>query len=132
MKTPSRPPAVHRAFVTRFPNLGKAWDLVNEEGRAGPLDGKTQRLVKLAVAIGAMREGAVHSGVRKVRDAGASLAEIEQVVALAASTIGLPAAVAVWTWVRDQRGSAQLVSPAPRRAGRSGRAHRTASRTRAT
>jgi alkylhydroperoxidase/carboxymuconolactone decarboxylase family protein YurZ len=49
-----------------------------------------------------MREGAVHSGVRKARDAGASLAELEQVVALAASTIGLPAAVAAWTWVKEE------------------------------
>jgi 4-carboxymuconolactone decarboxylase len=113
MKTPSRAPAVHRMFVSRFPNLGKAWDLVNEEGGAGPLDEKTQRLVKLAAAIGAMREGAVHSGVRKARDAGASLAEMEQVVALAASTIGLPAAVAVWTWVRDEGGP-----PSPKRARR--------------
>jgi len=113
MKIPSRPPAVHRQFVSRFPRLGKAWDLVNEEGGAGPLDAKTQRLVKLAAAIGAMREGAVHSGVRKARDAGASLAEIEQVVALAASTIGLPASVAVWTWIRDQERA-----PAPKKAPR--------------
>jgi alkylhydroperoxidase/carboxymuconolactone decarboxylase family protein YurZ len=102
MKTPSRPPAAHRQFVARFPKLGNAWDLVNEEGGTGPLDQKTQRLIKLAVAIGAMREGAVHSGVRKARDAGASLAEMEQLVALAASTIGLPSAVAVWTWMRDE------------------------------
>jgi 4-carboxymuconolactone decarboxylase len=113
MKRPSRPPAVHRQFVSRFPRLGKAWDLVNEEGGAGPLDEKTQRLVKLAVAVGAMREGAVHAGVRKARDAGASLAEIEQVIAVAASTIGLPAAVAVWTWVRDQGGP-----PSPKKARR--------------
>jgi len=134
MKSPSRPPAVHRQFVARFPRLGKAWDLVNEEGGAGPLDGKTQRLVKLAVAVGAMREGAVHSGVRKARDAGASVAEMEQVVALAASTIGLPSAVAVWTWMRDQGrpDAAQAVSPGPRRAGSSGRAHSRASITRAT
>ncbi len=102
MKGSSRPPAVHRQFVARFPRLGKAWDLVNEEGGAGPLDEKTQRLVKLAVAIGAMREGAVRSGVRKAGDTGASPAEMEQVVALAASTIGLPASVAVWSWIRDE------------------------------
>jgi 4-carboxymuconolactone decarboxylase len=95
-KKPSRPPAAHRQFVRRFSRLGQAWDLVSAEGAAGPLD------AKLAVAIGAMREGAVHSGVRKARDAGASTAEMEQVVALAASTIGLPAAVAVWTWVREE------------------------------
>jgi alkylhydroperoxidase/carboxymuconolactone decarboxylase family protein YurZ len=113
MKSSSRPPAAHRQFVARFPKLGKAWDLVNEEGGAGPLDEKTQRLLKLAVAVGAMREGAVHSGVRKARDAGASLAEIEQVVALAASTIGLPASVAVWTWIRDHGGP-----PSPKTARR--------------
>jgi alkylhydroperoxidase/carboxymuconolactone decarboxylase family protein YurZ len=97
----SKPPAAHQAFVRRFPRIGQAWDLVNEEGAAGPLEAKTQRLLKLAVSVGAMREGAVHSGVRKARDAGASDAEIEQVVALAASTIGFPSAVAVWRWVRD-------------------------------
>jgi alkylhydroperoxidase/carboxymuconolactone decarboxylase family protein YurZ len=112
MKTASKPPAVHRQFVRRFPRLGKAWDLVNEEGGAGPLEPKTQRLLKLAIAIGALREGAVHSGVRKARDAGASLAEIEQVVALAASTIGFPAAVAVWRWVREEP------SPVARKRGR--------------
>jgi len=73
----SRPPATHQQFVHRFPGLGKAWDLVNHEGGTGPLDAKTQRLLKLAIAMGAMREGAVHSGARKARDAGASLAEME-------------------------------------------------------
>jgi 4-carboxymuconolactone decarboxylase len=97
----SKPPAAHQAFVGRFPRIGQAWDLVNEEGAAGPLDAKTQRLLKLAIAVGARREGAVHSGVRKARDAGASTEEIEQVIALAASTIGFPSAVAVWSWVRD-------------------------------
>ncbi len=98
----SKPPAAHQQFVRRFPRLGKAWDLVNQEGGEGPLDAKTQRLLKLAIAVGAMREGAVHSGVRKARDAGASLAEMEQVIALAASTIGFPSAVAVWSWVREE------------------------------
>ncbi len=107
MKQESRPPAAHQEFVSRFPRLGRAWDLAGEEGSEGPLDEKSQRLVKLAIAIGAMREGAVHSGVRKARDAGASLEEIEQVVALAATTIGFPSAVAIWTWVRDQRKGGQ-------------------------
>lgn len=102
MKKPSRPPAAHQQFVRRFPKTACAWDLVNEEGSEGPLDRKTQRLVKLAVAIGALREGAVHSGVRKARDAGASRAEMEQLVVLAATTIGFPATVAVWSWLRDE------------------------------
>ncbi len=103
MPKKSRPPGAHKAFVTRFKRLGQAWDLASEEGARGPLDEKIQRLIKLAIAIGAQREGAVHSGVRKARDAGASQAELEQVVALAASTIGFPSTVAVWTWVRDPR-----------------------------
>ena len=103
-KKTSKPPARHREFVRRFPHLGEAWDLVNQEGAAGTLDARTQRLLKLGVAIGAMREGAVHSGVRKAKDAGATLAEMEQVVALAASTIGLPAAVAAWSWVKEEAG----------------------------
>jgi 4-carboxymuconolactone decarboxylase len=112
MRTASKPPAAHEAFVRRFPRLGQAWDLVNDEGGRGPLDAKTQRLIKLAIAVGALREGAVHSGVRKARDAGASLAEIEQLVALGASTIGFPATVAVWTWVH---GTSSEKKPARRR-----------------
>ena len=98
----SKPPATHQQFVRRFPRLGKAWELVNEEGAAGPLDARAQRLAKLAIAVGAMREGAVHSAVRKARDVSVSLAEMEQVVALAASTIGFPSSVAVWSWVREE------------------------------
>jgi alkylhydroperoxidase/carboxymuconolactone decarboxylase family protein YurZ len=107
----SHAPAAHSRFVARFPRLGRAWDLVNEEGAAGPLDLRTQRLVKLAVAVGALREGAVHSGVRKARDAGVSLDEMEQVVGLAATTIGFPAAVAVWSWLRDDAGTAGQTRP---------------------
>jgi alkylhydroperoxidase/carboxymuconolactone decarboxylase family protein YurZ len=100
----SKPPAAHRQFVARFPGIGRAWDLVNRQGASGPLDERTQRIVKLAIAIGAMREGAVHSAVRKARDARVSLAEMEQVIALAATTIGFPASVAVWSWIREESG----------------------------
>jgi 4-carboxymuconolactone decarboxylase len=102
MKARSKPPAAHQRFVRRFPRIGTAWDLVNAEAGDGPLDAKTQRLVKLAVAVGALREGAVHSSVRKARDAGATVAEMEQVVALAASTLGFPATVAIWGWVQEE------------------------------
>lgn len=100
----SRPPATHQRFVRRFPGIGRAWELVNQEAGAGPLDARSVRLVKLAIAVGALREGAVHSAVRKARDAGLSRAEMEQVVALAASTIGFPASVAAWSWIQDEAG----------------------------
>jgi 4-carboxymuconolactone decarboxylase len=99
-KTP-KPPRTFDQFSERFPTLRRAWDLMGDAAEEGPLDKRTVRLVKLGVAIGAMREGAVHSSARKAHGLGITEEEIEQVVALAASIIGMPSAVAVWTWVRD-------------------------------
>lgn len=48
-----------------------------------------------------MREGAVHASVRKAHALGNPRETVEQVVALAAGTLGLPFTVAVWTWVQD-------------------------------
>ena|SRR4249920_870823 len=113
---PSQPPAVHRQFVRRFAKLAEAWDLANAEAGAGPLDLRTQRLVKLAIAVGGVRESAVHSAVRKARDAGVSLAEMEQVVPLAATTIGFPSSVAAWSWIRESMpAAAGASSPARKR-----------------
>ena len=67
----------------------------------GTIDEKTRRLIKLGIACGAQREGAVHSNVRKALALGISRAEIEQVVALTAGTVGLPATVAAFSWVQD-------------------------------
>jgi alkylhydroperoxidase/carboxymuconolactone decarboxylase family protein YurZ len=58
-------------------------------------------MVKIAAAMGAMREGAVHAGVRKALAEGIAIQEIEQLVPLVAGTIGLPSAVACWSWVLD-------------------------------
>jgi alkylhydroperoxidase/carboxymuconolactone decarboxylase family protein YurZ len=96
-----KPPDTFLEFTQRFPKVGKAWEMLGDAGLEGPLDEKTARLVKLAIAIGCLREGAVHSAVRKALARGASSAEVEQVITLAASTLGLPATVAVYTWARD-------------------------------
>jgi len=76
MKIGPKPPKTYDKFVQRYPKLAEAWDKIGEAGRDGPLDAKTVRLIKLAIAIGAMREGAVHSGVRKALASGISLEEI--------------------------------------------------------
>src|SRR5437764_14764365 len=94
-------PDTYLEFTRRFPKLGKAWEQLGDAGRDGPLDEKTARLVKLGIAVGCLREGAVHSAVRKALAAGVSREAIEQVLALATSTLGLPATVAVYTWARD-------------------------------
>ena len=94
-------PKAYQSFLQRYPRIGQAWDLLTEAGLDGPLDAKTARLIKLAIAVGAMREGAVHASVRKALAMGIAMAEIEQVVALAASTLGLPSAVAIHSWIAD-------------------------------
>ena len=101
MSSKSGPPKAYTRFVERYPSLSQAWDLIHEEGERGPLDARTQRLVKLAVSIGALREGPVHAGVRKALRMGISREEIEHVVALAASTMGMPSTVAAHSWVND-------------------------------
>ncbi len=94
-------PKPYRDFVKRYPALASAWESINEAGTHGPIDPRTARLVKLASAMGAMREGAVRAGTRKAVAEGIPLAEIEQLVPLTAATIGMPSAVACWTWMRD-------------------------------
>jgi alkylhydroperoxidase/carboxymuconolactone decarboxylase family protein YurZ len=101
MPSSPQPPETYQAFVRRFPKVHQAWELLADAGKEGPLDARTARLVKLAVAIGAMREGAVHANVRKALAQGLGREEIEQVLALAAGTLGLPATVAVFSWVQD-------------------------------
>jgi alkylhydroperoxidase/carboxymuconolactone decarboxylase family protein YurZ len=89
--------------VGRFPELGKAWEFIHSGGKnAGPLDEKSCRLVKLGIAIGAKQVGAVHSSVRKGLATGITTEEMEQVAALAASTLGMPATVAAFNWVREE------------------------------
>ncbi|MDA8020365.1 MAG: carboxymuconolactone decarboxylase family protein [Thermoanaerobaculia bacterium] len=95
------PPGAYKDFVSRYPDLGKAWKSIREAEQDGPLGERERRLLKLAVAMGAMRQGVVSSGVRKALAAGITLTEIEQLVALTASTVGLPSAVALHGWVRD-------------------------------
>ncbi|MBI4564712.1 MAG: hemerythrin domain-containing protein [Planctomycetes bacterium] len=94
-------PEAYRNFVARHPLLEKSWDLLREAESTGPLDERAVRLVKLGIALGAYREGAVRSAARKARAAGVMEDELHQVVALAASTIGFPSVVAGESWILD-------------------------------
>src|SRR5215472_16109280 len=81
------------------------WDAFTKLGEAchetGPLDEKTRRLVKLALAVALRHEGAVHSATRNALKSGVTREELEHVVILAITTIGWPAANAAMTWVED-------------------------------
>ena len=99
-----KPPRGYEEFIERYPGLGKAWDAVNAAGGEGPLDAKTIRLIKLGIAMGALREGAIRSGARKALAMGITTAELSQVVALAVGTLGFPSTVAIHSWLRELLG----------------------------
>ena len=85
----------HPAVWEAFARLGEACH------ETGPLDEKTRRLVKLALAVAFRHEGAVHSATRNALQSGVTREEIEHVAILAITTVGWPAAHAAMTWIDD-------------------------------
>ena len=100
-KQDHKPPQAYQDFIARYPELARAWNSIRKAEEEGPLDAQTCRLIKLGIAMGAMREGAVHSNARKALRQGIAPEALEQAVALAASTVGLPSSVALHCWVKD-------------------------------
>ncbi len=84
---------------------GKLWNAYQALGaacsEAGPLDARTRRLVKLALAIGARSEGAVHSHTRRAGGEGIAADELRHVALLAIPTLGFPTSIAALTWIDD-------------------------------
>ena len=88
--------------IEEYPEVWKAYQALGEAcGTAGPLDPKTARLVKLALAIGAKSEGAVHSHVRRALREGITRAELQQVALLAVTSIGWSSSMAALSWIQD-------------------------------
>lgn len=73
---------------------------------AGTLDPKTQRLVKLALALGARHEGAVHSHARRALREGATREELLHVAFLGVTTLGWSHATMGRAWIQDVLGGA--------------------------
>jgi alkylhydroperoxidase/carboxymuconolactone decarboxylase family protein YurZ len=96
------PPSVDE-FRSRYAGVWEAFAALatkcHEEG--GPLDERSRRLVKLALAVGAGHEGAVHSACRRALGAGLAPEDLYHVAVLAITTIGWPHANAAMTWMRD-------------------------------
>jgi len=98
-------PKVYLAFRDAHPDVAHALDeLGRSTEAAGPLDERTQRLVKLALAIGSLAEGAVRSNARKALAAGDTAAEINHVALLAITTCGFPTAIAGLSWIEEVLG----------------------------
>ncbi|HEY3282978.1 MAG TPA: carboxymuconolactone decarboxylase family protein [Armatimonadota bacterium] len=95
-------PKTYRLLRERFPEVAQAYERLGEAcAEAGPLDAKSQQLVKLALAIGTRSEGSAHSHARRALAAGATREELEQVVLLSITSLGFAPAMAAWTWVND-------------------------------
>ncbi len=96
-------PEFLQKVVDRYPAV---WAKYGELGEAissvEGLDDKSQKLVKLAIAVGAGRQGAIHSHVRKCKKAGFGSAELFQVALLAVTTIGWSGAMAALSWINDE------------------------------
>jgi 4-carboxymuconolactone decarboxylase len=95
-------PDVYVRFRERYPGVAQSLDALGEATQdAGGLDPRSQRLVKLGIAIGALAEGAVRSNVRKARAVGMSGEDIRQTALLAISTAGFPTAIAAMAWIEE-------------------------------
>jgi alkylhydroperoxidase/carboxymuconolactone decarboxylase family protein YurZ len=95
-------PAGAAKIAKKYPSIWSAYEQLGEAcAKSGPLDARALRLVKLAIAIGAESEGAVHSHVRRGLDEGLSAEEMLHVSLLAIPSVGLAKAVAAMTWIED-------------------------------
>lgn len=95
-------PEFLRKFIKKYPGIWESYENLGEKiGSVKGLDKRTQRLVKLALAIGAKTEGAVHSHVRRCKKAGISDEEIYHVALLAITSIGWSSAMATISWIND-------------------------------
>ncbi len=95
-------PQAYRRLAQECPDVIKRYESLADAVRAaGPLDGKSIALVKLALALGSELEGGTHSAVRKALEAGCTREELLHVALLATTTMGFPAMMRGRSWVLD-------------------------------
>jgi alkylhydroperoxidase/carboxymuconolactone decarboxylase family protein YurZ len=95
-------PSTAGEFADDYPDVWAQYAGLGEAcSNAGPIDNETKRLVKLALAIGARSEGAVHSHVRRGLEEGVDPETLKQVAVLSVPTLGFPQGVAAMSWIED-------------------------------
>lgn len=95
-------PKLYAGINKRYKKLGIALEELGKTVRTlGSIDEKTSHLIQLAAAAAIRSEGAVHSHVRRAREAGAKDEEIYHALILLISTIGFPAVAAAISWTDD-------------------------------
>jgi alkylhydroperoxidase/carboxymuconolactone decarboxylase family protein YurZ len=99
---PEELPSGAGEVASAYPQVWNAYAALGKAcSEAGPVRGRTARLVKLALAIGALSEGAVHSHTRRALDEGLSKDELKQIALLAIPTLGFPQGDRALTWIED-------------------------------
>ncbi len=92
-------PKIYENFTKNFPDVFKDFKQLGISCRdAGPLDPKSQDLIKLGIAIGANSRGAIMSNTRKALATGATPEEIMHTVLLSLTTTGFPNMLAALNW----------------------------------
>ncbi len=105
-------PSVYKRFNQNHPDVAKVFsDLAEQCHRAGPLDDRTRRLVKLGIAVGLNSEGAVRSHTRRALEAGIPVEEIEHVLLLSLTTAGFPTMIAAYQWAHEVIDAARNQQP---------------------
>lgn len=95
-------PDIIEGIRAEHPEVWDRYTALNDAtSEAGPLDSKTARLVKLALAIGAREQGAVHSHTRRGLKQGLTREELLHVAYLGVTTLGWPHATAGRSWILD-------------------------------
>jgi 4-carboxymuconolactone decarboxylase len=95
-------PDVYKDFIKQYPDINKSYDsLANSCHKAGPLDKRTRRLVKLGIAIGMNSEGGVRSHARRAIEEGVSPDEVRHAVLMAFTTAGFPHMISAFRWVEE-------------------------------
>ncbi|MDP9433401.1 MAG: carboxymuconolactone decarboxylase family protein [Actinomycetota bacterium] len=94
-------PRVYLDFNEDFPHIAEAHgELARRIRESTPFDERTDRLIKLALAIGAEADGAVRSNVRKGLQHGITPEEMRYVALSAITTCGFPTAIAGLRWTQ--------------------------------
>lgn len=95
-------PGAAGSLAEEYPDIWTAYSALGKAtADCGPLTDRERRLVKLALAIGAGSEGAVHSHTRRGKSEGLEMEALTQVAMLAIGPLGFPRAVAAKTWIED-------------------------------
>ena len=95
-------PKIYEVFSEKFPGVFDQYQQLGKGCReAGPLDQRSQDLIKLGIAMGSNSRGGVMSSVRKALASGSSADEIMHAVLLGLTTTGFPNMIAAMEWVLE-------------------------------